>query len=291
MTLRTIIVDDEELARDRLRRFLDAEPDVRIVAECPDGARAVRAILAERPDVVFLDVQMPGMDGFGVLREIRAEIEAGGIDAGTLPLVVFVTAFNEHALHAFEVHAIDYVLKPIEAERIASAVARVRARRAQADAARRLRELERLAAGGLDADQAHDDQVAEATPLRGAGQPLARMVVKTRDKLIFVKVAEVDWIEAAGNYVKIHVGGQSHLVRDTLARLEAVLDPSQFARIHRSVIVNLDCVQQMEPWFSGEYLVLLHDGTQLKLSRWYRERVLERFAPGAGEISAGGPAE
>jgi two-component system LytT family response regulator len=101
----------------------------------------------------------------------------------------------------------------------------------------------------------------------------------------------VDWIEAAGNYVKIHVGGQSHLVRDTLARLEAVLDPSLFARIHRSVIVNLDRVRQMEPWFSGEYLVLLHDGTQLKLSRWYRERVLERFAPGAGEISAGGPAE
>jgi two-component system LytT family response regulator len=291
MTLRTIIVDDEELARDRLRRFLDAEPDVRIVAECPDGARAVRAILAERPDVVFLDVQMPGMDGFGVLREIRAEIEAGGFDAGALPLVVFVTAFNEHALHAFEVHAIDYVLKPIEAERIASAVARVRARRAQADAARRLRELERLAAGGMEADPAPDDPVAEATPLRGAGQPLARMVVKTRDKLIFVKVAEVDWIEAAGNYVRIHAGGQSHLVRDTLARLEAVLDPSQFARIHRSVIVNLDRVQQMEPWFSGEYVVLLHDGTQLKLSRWYRERVLERFAPGMGEISAGGPAE
>ncbi len=289
MTLRTIIVDDEELARDRLRRFLDGEPDVRVVAECGDGARAVRAILTERPDVVFLDVQMPGMDGFGVLREIRAEIEAGGFDAGALPLVVFVTAFNEHALHAFEVHAIDYVLKPIEAERIGSAVARVRARRAQADAARRLRELERLAAGGIEVPA--DDEVADATPLRGAGQPLARMVVKTRDKLIFVKVAEVDWIEAAGNYVKIHVGGQSHLVRDTLARLEAVLDPSLFARIHRSVIVNLDRVRQMEPWFSGEYLMLLHDGTQLKLSRWYRERVLERFAPGAGEISAGGPAE
>ncbi len=276
--VRVVVVDDEELARERLRRLLEREPDVAVVAECANGKEAVREVLARRPDVLFLDVQMPGLDGFGVLRALRAEADAGGTGAGPLPLVVFVTAFDEHALRAFDVHAVDYVLKPIDPDRFRDAVARARARHAQADSARRLRELQRLLEH-VEAPGAprEPEEAAEATLQRAAPRSADRLLVRSQERLFFVRTAEIDWIEAAGNYAKLHVGGRTHLIRETMARLEEGLDPARFARIHRSTIVNLDRVREMEPWFSGEYLVVMEDGTQLRMSRWYRERVLGRF--------------
>jgi two-component system LytT family response regulator len=276
--VRVVVVDDEELARERLRRLLEREPDVVVVAECANGKEAVREVLARRPDVLFLDVQMPGLDGFGVLRALRAEADAGGAGAGPLPLVVFVTAFDEHALRAFDVHAVDYVLKPIDPDRFRDAVARARARHAQADSARRLRELQRL----LEHVEApgsprEPEEAAEATLQRAAPRSADRLVVRSQERLFFVRTAEIDWIEAAGNYAKLHVGGRTHLIRETMSRLEEGLDPGRFARIHRSTIVNLDRVKELRPWFAGDYLVALHDGTELKLSRGYRAKLEEQM--------------
>lgn len=288
--IRAAIVDDEELARDRLRRLLEREPDVEIVAEAAGGRDAVERILSTRPDVVFLDVKMPGLDGFGVLRALRADASGEAGSAGALPLVVFVTAFDEHALRAFEVHAADYVLKPIDPDRFGEVVERLRGRHREADVSRRYRELLRLL------DQVEEParpaeppaEAAEATLQRGESRAADRLLVKSREKLFFVRTAEIDWIEAAGNYVKLHAGSRAPLVRETMSRLEETLDPGTFVRIHRSTIVNLDRVQEMEPWFSGEYLVTMADGTQLRMSRWYRDRVLGRFGRGAAEERAGG---
>ena len=277
--LKVIVVDDEDLARDRLRRFLERESDVNILAEAANGKDAVKQILAHRPDVVFLDVQMPGLDGFGVLRSLRAEADAGALEGSALPLVVFVTAFNEHALRAFEVHAVDYVLKPIDPDRFKDAVSRARARHSQADAVRRYREVMRLL-----------DRVGAATEPKPAVPPselsvqrserggMERLVVKSQERLFFVKSADIDWVEADGNYAKLHVGGKEHLIRETMGHLEEMLGSTHFARIHRSTIVNLDRVAEMEPWFSGEYLVVLQNGTELRMSRWYRDKVLGKFS-------------
>lgn len=276
--LRVAVVDDEPLARERIRRLLEREPNVQVVGECASGAEAVTTILSAAPDAVFLDVQMPGMTGFDVVRELGRHFEQRGAAAAPLPLVVFVTAHNDYAMQAFEVHAIDYVPKPLEAQRLAGAIERLRARRSQADAARRLSELNRLLQHSAQPEpMPAGDQIAAATPSRGEGRALTRIVVKEQETLVFLRVEEIDWIEAAGNYVRLHVAGRSHVIRDTLSRLEQHLDAGTFLRIHRSTIVNIDSVRHMEPWFSGEYLVLLNDGTQLKLSRSYRERVFARL--------------
>jgi len=284
---RVIVVDDETLARERLRRLLEAEPEVRLVAECAGGRDAVREVLAHRPDLLLLDVQMPGLDGFGVLRELRTAVEAGAGD-GALPMVVFVTAYDQHALRAFDVHAVDYVLKPVEQDRLREALARARTRHAQATAARRFHELQRL----LDrvADQAGPDDGNEPAPatLQQGGRWTERILVRAQEKLFFVRTADVDWIEAAGNYVWLHAGSRAHLIRETMARMEQTLDPATFVRIHRSTIINMDRVQQMEPWFSGEYLVHMADGTQLRMSRWYRDRVLNGLVRFPAEEPKGG---
>lgn len=276
---RAIVVDDEPLARERLRRLLDAEPDVHVVAECATGRDAVREVLAQRPDLLLLDVQMPGIDGFGVLRELRSEAEAGAGDTA-LPLVIFVTAYDQHALRAFDVHAIDYVLKPVEPDRLRDALSRARARHAQASAARRFRDMQRLLERVMDpAEAGAAGEPAEATlQPRPQGRWTERILIREKDKLYFVRTAEVDWIEAAGNYVKLYIGKRTHLIRETMARMEQALDPGQFVRIHRSTIVNLDRVRQMEPWFSGEYMVQMEDGTELRMSRWYRDRVFDRLS-------------
>jgi two-component system LytT family response regulator len=241
--MQALIVDDEPLSRTLLRQLLRSEGDVEVVGESSNGVEAVRAVRDLAPDVVFLDVQMPEMDGFQVLE---------ALSGGVMPLIVFVTAFDEYAVRAFDVLALDYVLKPVSPERLAAACARARSHLAK----------ERLA--GAD-----DRLVRLLAQLRHDGE-VRQLFVRTATKLVMVDPAEVKFMEAAGNYVNIHATSNTYRVRETLAQLEGLLDGT-FARIHRSTIVNLHHVKEFQPWFSGEMLVLMRDGTKLKLSRHYRQ--------------------
>jgi two-component system LytT family response regulator len=244
VTLRALIVDDEPLARRRLRTLLKAEADFAVVGECEDGASAIAETRRLAPDLMFLDVQMPGLDGFDVLDALGPSMGAA---------VIFVTAYDEYALRAFEVHAADYLLKPFDRSRLRQAVARVRAARVDAaDAGRRL--------------------LALVGDVR-ANRPLERLVVKSRGRVYFVRVDEIDWIETAGHYLVLHVARDEHLIRETIASLEQRLDRVRFVRIHRSTIVNIDRVKQLAPTFHGEYDIELLDGTRLASSRGYSDRV------------------
>jgi two-component system, LytTR family, response regulator len=248
MKVRTLIVDDELLARERLRQLLAAEPEIEITGECSDGNAAVEAIQTKRPDLIFLDVQMPELDGFGVLEAIEAD---------PAPVVVFVTAHDKFALRAFEVHAVDYLLKPFDRERFKTALDR---------ALDRVKHRE----GANAAQQAQATMIAE---LRPPSKPLERLAVKTGGKVIFVKVGDIDYIESAHNYVELHVEKQSHLLRETLNAIEARLPADKFVRISRSVIVNIERVKELQPLFYGEYTVTLHNGVRLTLSRRFRDKL------------------
>lgn len=250
--IRALIVDDEPLARERLRGLLEAEPDVTVVGECADGEAAVDAIRAEPPDLVFLDVQMPNLDGFGVVEAVGPE---------NMPATVFVTAYDRYALQAFEVHALDYLLKPFDHARFAVALGRARAQLQQD-----------RAAGAADQLLALLDEVK--TPARKGTE---RIAVKSAGGVSFLRAEEVDWVEAAGNYAKLHAGRDVHLLRETLNALETRLDPEQFVRIHRSTIVNLDAIKELQPLFHGDYAVILRDGTELVLSRSYRQKLKGLF--------------
>jgi two-component system LytT family response regulator len=239
--LRALIVDDEALARERVRTLLADSPDVTVIGECAGGREAVEAIAEHNPDLVFLDVQMPDMTGFQVLE---------AVDEESLPAVVFVTAYDEYALRAFEVHALDYLLKPLEPERFARTLAHVRASLGDTSD-RRLHEL-------LDALAARD-------------LPLDRLIVRTRGKVSFLKPSEIDWVEADGKHVRLHVGRDTHVVRQQLQRLERRLAAHGFVRVHRSAIVNVDRIRELEPWFHGEYVVILKDGTRLTSSAAHSE--------------------
>jgi two-component system LytT family response regulator len=249
--IRVLVADDEPLARERLRTLLAREDGLEIVAECPNGTDAIESIGKLQPDLVFLDVQMPGATGFEV-------IEAVG--PMRMPLVIFVTAFDHYALRAFDVHALDYLLKPFDRERFQQALGRARQqleRRQNGDLERRLLEL--------------------VQDLKPAAQRLERFVVKSGGRVFFVRAEEIDWIEAAGNYVKLHVGADAHLFRETMNTLESRLDSDVFFRIHRSHIVNIERVKELQPWFNGEYVVFLRNGARLTLSRGYREKLQERI--------------
>ncbi|HEX6749133.1 MAG TPA: LytTR family DNA-binding domain-containing protein [Longimicrobium sp.] len=250
--LRVVVVDDEPLARSGMAGLLARDPDVAVVAECADGREAVDAISRLRPDLVLLDVQMPEMDGFEVLRELGPE---------RLPVVVFVTAFDRFALRAFDVAAVDYLLKPFDDERFALAMGRAKhaVRNAEAGELGR-RVLAMLERGGTPSP------VAESPRPEPAGYA-TRLTVKGSGRTVFVRVDEVDWIEADDYYAKLHVSGKSHLLRETMGSLETRLDPLRFFRVHRSAIVNLDRVREVQFLFRGEHVVILHDGTRLKLSR------------------------
>lgn len=247
LPLRTVIVDDEPLARDRIATLLAAEPDMEVVAQCGDGEVAVAAIRAHQPDIVFLDIQMPGSDGFSVLERVGV---------GHIPVVIFVTAFDDHALRAFEMHALDYLLKPFDRTRFFAALNRAR---------QYLQPEQRSAYHQRLAQLIHDQ--TSATPY------LAHIPVKTNDRVILVSTDTIDWVETAGNYVHLHVGATSHLLRTTMSRLESQLDPAQFVRIHRYTMVNLTRIRDLRPYEHGDFLVTLQDGTQLRLSRTYRERL------------------
>lgn len=221
--IRALIVDDEALARERVRSLL-AGTDVSVIEECGGGRDAVDAILEHRPDLVFLDVQMPDLDGFEVLDAVASE---------WLPAVIFITAYDAYAIKAFDVHAIDYLLKPIEPERFQKALARATKR-----------DLLTL----LDA------------------RPIDRLVIRARGKVSFLKPSEIDWIEADGKHVHVHAGRDTHVLRHTLTGLEQRLAPHGFVRVHRSAIVNVDRIKELEPWFHGEFVLILKDGTKLTSS-------------------------
>ena len=267
--IRAVIVDDEPLARRGIRARLERAGGYAVVAECASGREAVAAIREHAPGVVFLDVQMPGIDGFGVIDEIGAD---------QMPVVIFVTAFDDHALRAFESHAFDYLLKPIDDDRFASTIDRVRRRvgeREESEVARRLAALMQEIRPALEtAEQGHP---RPTPPETAASAPATRIVVRERDRVLLVDVADVDWVGADGDYVRIHAAGKSHLIRDTMAAMEQRLDPTTFVRIHRSTIVNTTRIREMRPYSSREYAVILTDGTRLRLSRRYRERVRRHF--------------
>lgn len=261
--LRVLLVDDEELGLEVLRVRLEAVPDVEIIGEASDGEEAVEKILKVHPDLVFLDVQMPGLDGLGVLERVSEEY---------LPAVIFVTAHDAYAIQAFELHALDYLLKPVVPRRLLAALERARvqfARKEVADAHARVAALldhtEMAAAQGTGPGP---------TAQAGEGEPLRRIVVRDDEDYRMVKVAEVDGFEAAGNYVRIALPDDSYLVRGTLTEYEQSLDPRHFARIHRSTIVNLDRIGRVTPLPHGDFIVTLHGGKRYRMSRSYRDRVL-----------------
>ena len=249
MILRVVIVDDEPPARARLRRLLKAHDAVEIAAECGDGAAAVQAIESAQPDLVLLDVQMPELDGFEVLR---------ALDMPRLPAVIFVTAFDSYALRAFEVHALDYVVKPVEAARFDRALSHARQRISE----------QRSAGDGLT------NLIRELARDRVR---LKRIPVRSEGRVKVIDLADVDWMSAADNYVTLHVGGQEYLVRDTMSALERRLDASDFVRVHRSTIVRVDRIAELLPDLHGDYRIRLKNGTEVALSRTYRPRLEERF--------------
>jgi two-component system LytT family response regulator len=290
--MRVLIVDDEALSRQRLRRLVQAEPDTEVIGECADGFAALEAIRDQQPDVVCLDVHMPELDGFGVLQSLRGELA---------PKVIFVTAYDEHAVRAFEVHAVDYVLKPVDADRFRVAFQRARLAHERESAADRLGQLldtvrrvsgngssaldavaaesparraaERRAAGTRAESESEDAPANGAVASAGPPAYASRILVKHDGRMFFVKVGDIDWIEADRNYVRLHVGAHSHTIRERISHLESTLDPRLFARIHRSTIVNLNRIREMQQWFSGDYVVILENGTRLRLSRHYRDQV------------------
>lgn len=241
MTLRAIVVDDEPLARQRIRDLLAAE-DVLVIGECEDGLQALQAISEQHPDLIFLDVQMPGVDGFELLRLLEPP----------RPMIIFTTAFEAYAVRAFDEHALDYLLKPIDAARFRESLARATAQ-TRDDWSERL--------GGLLARLERQPQL------------LRRLVVKTPGRVFFVETRDVDWFEAAGNYVRVHTGGEAHLVRMTMQTLEQRLDPRAFARIHRSTIVNVGRVAELQAGFRGDYDVILKSGARLPMQRAYHDRL------------------
>jgi two-component system LytT family response regulator len=251
-----LVADDEPLARRRLTRLLRAETGVQVVAECKGGRAAVEQIRALAPDLVFLDIQMPDLDGFGVIAEV-------GIEA--MPSVVFVTAFNEYAVRAFEVEAVDYLLKPYDAERFRAALERARARWELARSQPYPGEegLRRLLSEVIEREGAE--------PARKSASYFDRVAVKKNGATRIIPIADVNWFETDGNYIRVHVDQGSYLIRNTATRLQEELDPDRFVRIHRRYLVNLDRVVGLEPWFGGDAVVVMRDGTKLRLSRHFRD--------------------
>ena len=249
--IRAMVVDDEAMARERVVSLLRQEQDIELIGECSDGQQAVNAINSQQPDLVFLDVQMPAVDGFRVIEQVGPE---------KMPAVVFVTAYDEYAVRAFEVHALDYLLKPFERERFQQTLQHARSH------------VERRRAGDLG-----KRLMALVQDIKPEPQKLDRLVVKSGGRVFFLRTEDIVWIEAAGNYVRLHLGEDSHLFRETMNGIEARLDPQRFVRIHRSRIVNSDRIKELQPWFNGEYVVVLQNGTRLMLSRGYREKLQERL--------------
>ena len=248
MTIRTLIVDDEPLARSKIRTFLTSEADFEVVGECGSGSEAIAAIERQTPDLVFLDIQMPERDGFSVIDYIGAD---------RMPTTVFVTAFDQYAVKAFDFHAVDYLLKPFDRARFRQALAQIR------------HQLERT-----DASSLNRQLVTLLEDLRKADTYAERLAVKTSSGVSFLRTDEIYWVDAAGNYVRLNTAdGESHLLRETLTALERRLDPKRFVRVHRSTIVNVERIREIRSQDHGEHLIIMELGQRLTLSRSYRERV------------------
>ena len=249
MSIRSIIVDDEPFARNIIKKFLKDESDIELLGECGDGVEAVEMIKRMKPDLVFLDIQMPEMDGFDVINSI-------GID--NIPNIVFVTAYDKYAIKAFEINAVDYLLKPFDKKRFHESISRIR----------------KL----MFSRQNIKQQIGNILDYINKEQKyLDRILVKTRGRIIFLKTDEIDWIKSEAYYVKFHVGKHIHVIRETLSNLENNLDPNKFVRIHKSYIVNIEFIKELQQWFKNKYLVILKDGTELKLSRNYQANLFSLF--------------
>ena len=252
--IRTLIVDDEPAARAAIRTLLAGDAELLVLGECADGRSALEAIRADAPDLLFLDVQMPEMDGFTLLQQVAPD---------QLPVVVFVTAYDQYALRAFDAHALDYLLKPFDDDRFRQAVGRAKQQVRQGKLGALSQQLLALLDGAGS---------PAAAPTRN-GQYLKRLVIKAGGRVTILGVRDIDWIEADGDYVKIHAGKAWHLLRETMKHLESQFDPARFVRIHRSTIVNVERIKELQPYFRGEYVVILLDGTSLKLSRGYKDHL------------------
>jgi two-component system LytT family response regulator len=262
--LRAIIVDDEELARRGIEIRLANYPDVQIVAQCENGREAIEAVMREQPDLMFLDIQMPGVSGLDVLARLPQE---------SMPMIIFVTAFDRYALDAFEAQALDYLLKPINDTRFAQALERVRTYWRQRNALAQREKLMRLlastqGAGAVDAGVLREQLTAESGP-----QYPGILPIRDDAGTVRLDVKTIDWIDAAGDYMCVHAEGRTYVLRETMKSLESVLDPTIFQRVHRSTIVNVKRVRRLRPHTNGEYFLTLDDGQEIKLSRSYRDRV------------------
>jgi two-component system LytT family response regulator len=251
--LRALVVDDEPLARERLRTLLAEDPEIEIVGECADGRSAVEAVREMTPDLVFLDVQMPLLDGFDVVSEVGAD---------AMPPVIFVTAYDEYAIRAFEVHALDYLLKPFDRERFGRALERAK------------QHLAMRGKGGAVAGQLRA-LLAEIRSGRDSGDEVDRLVIRSRGRITIVPTRELDWVEAAGNYARLHAGKETHLMRETMTGLTDRLPATEFVRVSRSAIVRVDHIRELKRLSHGEYTIVLRDGTRVKASRGYADRLDE----------------
>ena len=249
MRIRALIADDEPLAREWVRSAVAEDPDLEVIGEAGDGFEAAESIRRLKPDLVFLDVQMPGLDGFGVLEALSPE---------EIPAVVFVTAFDQYAVRAFEAQAVDYLMKPFSRERVEEAV-------------RRVRELVK----GKSLEDFRESIARIVEKIRRDRSYPEWVLLKAEGKNVFVKVRDIDWIESSRNNVRIHVGQNLYLLHETTTAIASRLDPKRFLRIHRSAIVNIERIRELHPWFNGDYAVILRDGTQLTLSASYRDRLRE----------------
>ena len=246
MKIRTLIVDDERPARQLILTLLRTEPDIEVIGECANGSEAVEVIRKSSPDLVFLDIQMPGLDGFGVVAALADQ---------PLPLLVFVTAYDKHAVRAFELHALDYLLKPFEYDRLHESVQRARLR------------LQK------DSSEPYRDRVLGLLEdLYIKSQSWERLAIRESGRVIFVRPDEIDWIDAQGNYLRLHVGKVSYLLRETMGTAEARLAPKKFLRVNRSTLVNLERIKEWQPLFHGDSVIILNDSTRLTVSRLYREK-------------------
>jgi two-component system LytT family response regulator len=263
--IRALVVDDESLAREALLVMLDDDPEIEVIAECRNGKEAVTVIREQSPDVVFLDIQMPEMDGFQVVEEVGAM---------RMPVTIFVTAYDKHALRAFEAHALDYLLKPFDHDRFNTALQRAKTFVRQ----QKLGDISESLFAVLRDLQSKNGEPPSGTdnrrPERAAHpEPIDRVVIKSGGRIYFLKTEEIDWVEGAGDYLTLHSGSQTHLIRETMGNFHSKLDPQKFLRIHRSTIVNIERIKDIRPLYKGEYVITLTSGIGLRASRGYRHEL------------------